>query len=271
MMKMMRSIFVMVPCMLLGIIIKAQSVTGALNDIKFISALDQSEQYYVEILPASFNPKKQYDVFIGLHGHGSDRWQFAKDKRDECAAFRDFAAAHLMIAISPDYRARTSWMGPAAEKDLLQIITELKQKYRVRRVFLTGGSMGGTAALSFAGLHPALIDGVVSMNGLANHFEYNQFQEAIAASFGGDKQSVPEEYKKRSAEYWPEKLNMPIAFTVGKLDSIVPPESAMRLAKVLQILDRHILLNVDETGRHETRYKDAYEAMEFMLLHARRD
>lgn len=270
-MKMMRSILVMISCVLLSIIGKAQKVTGTLNDVRFIAVLDQSEQYYVEILPPSFDPKKQYDVFIGLHGHGSDRWQFAKDKRDECAAFRDFSAAHQMIAISPDYRARTSWMGPAAEKDLLQIITELKEKYRVRRVFLTGGSMGGTAALSFAALHPEVIDGVVSMNGLANHFEYNQFQEAIAASFGGSKQAVPEEYKKRSAEYWPEKLTMSIAFTVGRLDAIVPPESVIRLAKVLQVLGRDILLIIDETGKHETRYKDAYEAMEFMLMHAERD
>lgn len=76
------------------------------------------------------------------------------------------------------------------------------------------------------------------------------------------------EYKKRSAEYWPEKLTMPIAFTVGKQDSVVPPESVIRLARVLQILGRPILLNVDKTGGHETGYKDAYDAMTFMWNNA---
>ncbi|MCO5238454.1 MAG: alpha/beta fold hydrolase [Chitinophagaceae bacterium] len=248
----------------------AQSLPGDLNDVAFVSGLDGTTQYYVEILPEGFDKEKEYDLLIGLHGHGSDRWQFAKDKRSECASFRDFAARHEMIAVSPDYRAKTSWMGPAAEKDMVQIIQELQWKYRINRVFLVGGSMGGTAALTFAAIHPGLIDGVVSMNGLANHFEYGKFQDAIAASFGGDKQTIPMEYKKRSAEYWPEKLNMPIAFTVGRQDSVVPPESVIRLARVLQVLGRQILLNVDETGGHETNYKDAYEAMEFVLNHTDR-
>ncbi len=242
----------------------AQSLPGDLNDVAFVSGLDGTTQYYVEILPGGFDKEKDYDLLIGLHGHGSDRWQFAKDKRSECASFRDFAARHEMIAVSPDYRAKTSWMGPAAEKDMVQIIQELQWKYRINRVFLVGGSMGGTAALTFAAIHPDLIDGVVSMNGLADHFEYDQFQDAIAAAFGGSKRAIPEEYKKRSAAYWPEKLTMPIAFTVGKQDSVVPPESVMRLANVLQILGRPILLNVDETGGHETGYKDAYDAMAFM-------
>lgn len=245
--------------------IAAQSVNERMKDIRFMAAIDNTLQYYVELLPEGFDHKKAYDVMIGLHGHGADRWQFAKDKRPECAAFRDFAAAHQMIAISPDYRARTSWMGPAAEKDLLQIINTLKKKYRIHRFFLVGGSMGGTAALTFAAIHPRLIAGVVSMNGLANHFEFERFQDAIAVSFGGSKQTIPEEYKKRSAEYWPEKLTMPIAFTAGREDITVPPASVIRLAKVLQTLGRCVLLNVDETGGHETHYQDAYKAMEFML------
>lgn len=75
--------------------------------------------------------------------------------------------------------------------------------------------MGGSAALTFAALHPELVAGVASMNGTANHLEYDQFQEAIAASFGGPKSRLAGEYKARSAEYWPERLTMPIGFTTG--------------------------------------------------------
>jgi len=49
---------------------------------------------------------------------------------------------------------------------------------------------------TFSALHPELIDGVVAMNGMANHFEYGKFQEAIAELFGGRKQLIPQEYKK---------------------------------------------------------------------------
>ena len=37
------------------------------------------------------------------------------------------------------------------------------------------------SSLTFAALHPDLIDGVASLNGTANHLEYEQFQDAIAA------------------------------------------------------------------------------------------
>ena len=68
-----------------------------------------------------------------------------------------------MIYVSPDYRAKTSWMGPKAEADVVQIIRDLKKRHRIGRVFITGGSMGGTAALTFAALHPDLVAGVASL------------------------------------------------------------------------------------------------------------
>ena len=93
------------------------SHNGNLNDIIFKSKFDSSEQGYVQIFPKDFTIEKTYDLIIALHGHGSDRWQFASDTRDECKAFRDFAVKQKMIALSPDYRAKTSWMGPIAEKE----------------------------------------------------------------------------------------------------------------------------------------------------------
>ena len=193
---------------LLAVVVIGSSRLAAAEplDMAFTSKLDQTEQRYVVVLPEKFDPTARQSVLIALHGHGSDRWQFVKDGRDECRAARDAAVAERMIFVSPDYRARTSWMGPAAEADLLQILDELCAKYRVARVVLTGGSMGGTGALTFAALHPQRIDGVVSMNGTANLVEYDQFQEAIAASFGGSKQDKPDEYRKRSAELNAERL-----------------------------------------------------------------
>ncbi|MBC7816039.1 MAG: alpha/beta hydrolase fold domain-containing protein, partial [Planctomycetaceae bacterium] len=128
------------------------SVTAEPQDVVFLSKLDGTEQRYVIMLPDGFDSHSATSVLIALHGHGSDRWQFVKDSRDECRAARDAAAKQRMIYVSPDYRAKTSWMGPAAEADLLQILDELSNKYRVHKVVIIGGSMGGTAALTFAAL-----------------------------------------------------------------------------------------------------------------------
>ena len=59
----------------------------------------------MQLLPTDFDPTKQYDVIIALHGSGSTRTQYAYDTRDECRATRDVAANHDMIMICPDYRA----------------------------------------------------------------------------------------------------------------------------------------------------------------------
>ena len=238
------------------------------QDIAFTAKADGSEQRYVELLPPGFNAADTHDVLLAFHGHGSDRWQFIRDARGECRGSRDMATRFGMIFVSPDYRAKTSWMGPMGEADTVQIIAELRQRHKVGRVFLVGGSMGGTAVLTFAALHPELVSGVCSLNGTANHLEYDKFQDAIAASFGGTKAQVPEEYRKRSAELWPEKFTMPTAFTTGGQDTAVPPQSVLRLAEKLKQAGRKTLLLHRENGGHATTYEDTCAAVEFVLTEA---
>ncbi|HOW71539.1 MAG TPA: alpha/beta fold hydrolase [Phycisphaerae bacterium] len=237
----------------------------AWREVSFTARCDGTQQLYVIGLPERFNTAKPHDLLIALHGHGSDRWQFVRDGRPECRASRVTAAAHDMIYVSPDYRATTSWMGPKAEADLVQIIEQLEQEYRVKRVFICGGSMGGSSALTFAALHPELIAGVASMNGTANHLEYTNFQNAIAESFGGLKADKPLEYKNRSAEYWPERLTMPVGITAGGKDTLVPPGSVLRLAHVLKEMRRPVLLLYREEGEHSTDYDDARLMLEYVV------
>ncbi|NLF58605.1 MAG: alpha/beta hydrolase fold domain-containing protein, partial [Candidatus Hydrogenedens sp.] len=116
------------------------------EDVVFKADCDGTEQRYVLVLPEGHHPVRTHDVLVVFHGHGSDRWQYVLNPRDECRAARDAAAKRGMIFVSPDYRACTSWMGPKAEADTLQILRELKSRHRVGRVFLCGGSMGATAA-----------------------------------------------------------------------------------------------------------------------------
>jgi len=236
-----------------------------LRDVSFTAALDGTTQQYIIIEPAL---RKSPDVLIALHGHGSNRWQFATYQLDEARAARDVALARGMLYVSPDYRAGTSWMGPAAEADMVQIIEELKQKEQVRKVFLCGASMGGTGALIFAARQPDLIDGVASFNGAANMVEYDQFQEAIQESYGGTKEEVPDEYHGRSAEFFPERFTMPIGITAGALDPLVPSASVVRLGKALEEMGGKVLLLHREEGSHATTYEDAREALEFMIKEA---
>ena len=256
-------------CLSLLLLLAAMSIQAVEpQDILFQAKSDQSPQRYVESLPTGMDATLTQDVLLAFHGHGSDRWQFIRDARGECRGTRDVAARFGLILVSPDYRAKTSWMGPQAEADVVQIIAELRARHKVGRVFLVGGSMGGTGVLTFAALHPELVAGVCSLNGTANLVEYDQFQDAIAASFGGTKTQVPDEYKKRSAELWPNKFTMPVAFTTGGRDELVPPQSVLRLARKLNEAGQKPLLLHRESGGHSTTYEDTVTALEFVLHQA---
>ena len=248
----------------------AEEPQTASRDVEFKAEIDGTTQKYVEMLPKGWSKEKACDVLVVLHGHGSDRWQYIRAERGECKAARDFAANHGLILISPDYRATTSWMGPKAEADVVQLIGDIRKKYSVGRVYMAGGSMGGTSALIFAALHPDLIAGVSSQNGTANLLEYKAFQEAIAASYGGDKVKARAEYVKRSPELVPEKFTMPVACTVGGKDKIVPPESVRRLVEAIRKLKQTDVLLLDrEDGEHATTYEDTMKALDFVLEKSR--
>ena len=124
-------------------------------------------------------------------------------------------------------------------------------------------------ALKFDALHPNLVAGIASTNSMANLLEYTGFQDAIAESFGGTKAAIPDEYKKRSAEYWPERLKMPLAMTTGGNDTLVPPQSCQRLAGILKLLSCYLLLIHRENGGHATNLDESKAILEFMIQEAK--
>jgi lysophospholipase L1-like esterase/pimeloyl-ACP methyl ester carboxylesterase len=238
---------------------------NAPQDVAFTSKLDQTEQRYVVVLPPDFQADRPHDLIIAFHGHGSDRWQFVKDERGECLGTRTAASEHNAIFVSPDYRAKTSWMGPAATADLLQMLDDLHGQYRIRNVIISGGSMGGTSAMAFAAMHPECVDGVVSLNGTANLLEYDQFTEAITESFGGTRADKPEIYRERSAELYAERLTMPFAATTGGKDKLVPPDSTLRLMAALQKQGSPNLSLHRPDGGHDTSFEDTQTAFRFVF------
>ena len=100
------------------------------QDIAFKAKCDGTEQRYIAIFPDGFDAKKPVDLLVALHGHGSDRWQYAKVERGSCIAARQFAAkTQDALRLPRLFAPKTSWMGPKAEADVLQIIKDVQDKY----------------------------------------------------------------------------------------------------------------------------------------------
>jgi predicted esterase len=250
---------------------------GTPTDVAFTSTVDGTIQRYMQLLPTDFDPTKQYDVIIALHGSGSDRTQYATSTAyAECRATRDVAANHGMIMICPDYRATTSWMNAAAEADVLQILDSLKSQYNVGRTIVTGASMGGAGCLTFTAMHPDLVDGVCSLNGLANFIGYTSDNPSlwpqVVTAFGGTPEQVPEQYQSRSAINSPGSFTMPMAITAGMLDATVPPQSVIQLAntvKNVNPVNPTLTSIVRPTGGHSTNYVDSAVALEYVVQNAK--
>jgi len=233
-------------------------------DVMFRSRFDGTIQRYVEMLPEGFDAATCHDLMIVLHGQDSDRWQYVRDARGECRGARDVAARRSMIFVSPDYRAVASWMNAAAETDLAQIVSELRMRYSIHRVILVGASMGGSSVLTFAALHPNMVGGVVSENGVADHMAFPNLQDRISAAFGGSKEQVLQEYEKRSACRHTESFTMPVAITASGRDDVVPPQSVLGFAKALQDQGRRVKLIYRPEEGHSTSYEDTVAAIEFV-------
>jgi predicted esterase len=235
------------------------------QDMAFTARTDGTVQRYVLALPEGYQAERTHHLMVGLHSFGGDRWQFLQTKYPTVRAAVDTVAKWKMIYVLPEYRGPRSWMGAKAEADVVQIIADVKAQYRIGEVFLCGTSMGGSAALTFTALHPELVDGVIAMNATANHLELETLKDSVAESFGGAKDMIPLEYKKRSAEYWPERFTMPVALTAGGKDKLIPPESVTRLSGVLRKLGRKVLLIVPPNQGHQTGYEDAMAAFDFVI------
>jgi pimeloyl-ACP methyl ester carboxylesterase len=246
-------------------VISSASGTTEPRDIAFVSTADGTTQHYLLLLPEGYQGTENPPLMVALHSLGGTRAQFLETRHPTVRAAVDTVAKWRMIYVLPEYRGPRSWMGEKAEADVVQIIAQVKSRYRTGKVFLCGTSMGGSAALTFTALHPGLVDGVIAMNATANHLELDTVNDSVAESFGGSKERIPLEYKKRSAEYWPERFTMPVALTAGGKDSLIPPASVTRLAGVLGKLGRKVLLIVPPDQGHQTSYEDALAAFDFVV------
>jgi hypothetical protein len=111
-------------------------------DVEIKASIDGTKQQYVVLLPPRFKAESSHHILICLHRHGSDRWQYIKKPDEIFIATREAVKKHNMILVSPEYRG-ASWMGPKAEADMIDILNELRKKYKVGKIIISAGSMGG--------------------------------------------------------------------------------------------------------------------------------
>lgn len=202
-------------------------------------------------------------LVLYLHGGLSHAEQaFCEDYEWCFRRLRDEVMRRRGVYVSPEYRG-DSWMNEAAEQDTVALIKEIKAQFGIEDVIITGGSMGGTAALILAVHHPELIQGVVALcpatdmralhNNLRSREElvYKHLAKSICEVYGGTPEENPREYDYRSSILHAENLTMPVVTRHGEADRVIDVSHARSMVEKLRAQGTPVLYDEMPGGDHD--------------------
>jgi len=129
------------------------------------SPVDKTLQPYRLYVPATYDPGKPAPLIILLHGMGGDENTMFDQYGN--GAFEKLAEKHGYLVACPKGRGPASMYMGAAEKDVLDVLADVKRAYRVdpKRVYLTGHSMGAYGTWQIAMDHPDLFAAIAPISG----------------------------------------------------------------------------------------------------------
>jgi predicted esterase len=190
------------------------------------SAVDNTLQTYSLALPDGYSPENVYPLIVSMHGHG---W---------FGPYQGHPAPGVSGALSlaPQGRGATDYMA-LGEDDVLTAIEEVCRDYSVDRdrIYLRGGSMGGTGSWHLGVHHAGRFAGILPIVGNADYTAW-QTQWGWNAPFEGRndelRRLVQEAQTPRA--FATNLLNLPTYVIHGSADNIVPVEHARRTVAVLR-------------------------------------
>ncbi len=198
------------------------------------------------------------NLVVFLHGSFSNADQIfvRPDVRDHWLP-RTVGRGHPLLSIN---MRNTSYMSPAATRDLLDLLAWCRARGDAREVVLLGGSGGASSAMAFAAVHPEQINGVVAM-GMCDIFSrlafaresvnplLNELARVTAQSYGGCPDVRPGLYTARSVLANAHRmLDLPIVLAMGEADPLIPVEETRKIAAALQANPRFQYIEIPGGG-----------------------
>ncbi len=247
----------------------ANPVCAGIEEKTFAASYDGTPQTY---LLKDFRPSPASEaplLVIYLHGALShqDQGMKAEIYGDAFSRLARELEARQAVYICPEYRGN-SWMGAAAESDLLDILRQAKEQYQPQKTILMGGSMGGTSTLIFATKHAELLDGAFALCPATDVAEmFARFPEHFLSAYGGSPEEVPEEFRLRSSRYHAQNLaQLPLSIVHGTRDESIPIHHARLLVEQLRPQHQRLFYTEIEDGDHDAPiYIEFGEHFEFLL------
>jgi dienelactone hydrolase len=219
-------------------------------------------------------------LMVYLHGLGAN-WQqpFTLPWRHTYAD----AATHFKPGItfmSTQFGAGGKWADENSFNDITNSINAISAKYPSKEIVLTGCSMGGSTALSYAAVAPLEIRkkiiGVIAMYPAGDFVELHEktttalVRSALEQCFGGspDNPEIKKRYQEMSIlphiEQFPKEIRVYIHS--AKADATIPPSLQKTLVDALKAQDVKVQLEEIDCG-HELppSHKSFIKAMQFII------
>jgi poly(3-hydroxybutyrate) depolymerase len=125
---------------------------------------DEPTEYYL-YLPSSYTAEKEWPVFVGIHGFGSDGTACL----DMWQAYADQEGFVLVCPSMGDENG--GWYQDEGERTLMAVLKEVKKEFRVQnKIFLAGFSAGAQFVQGFAFMYPKSVSGVAVLSS-GNYYE----------------------------------------------------------------------------------------------------
>ncbi|MCC7494674.1 MAG: NPCBM/NEW2 domain-containing protein [Fimbriimonadaceae bacterium] len=130
----------------------------------YVSDIDDTLQHYSVSVPDSWNPTARLPLVVSIHGYG-----FGRFLGHPAPAYPDAVAVACFGRGNGDYKL---W----CERDILTVMDAMLEDYGVdpNRVYITGGSMGGTGSFHMASLFPDRFAAIGPTAANANHHVWEE-------------------------------------------------------------------------------------------------
>jgi pimeloyl-ACP methyl ester carboxylesterase len=214
--------------------------------VTFISAIDNSCQYYALLPPKEYDSKKQYGLILALHGAAVEASRLI-----DCHAPKDWTFVVAPTNRRPYGFDWQDW----GRLDALEVLKLVEEDFPIdtNRVYLTGHSMGGHGTWHIALAHPDLFAAAAPMAGWTCFQLYVPWFLQKSYSLAEPRQIAVRDMSLREdfvPEFVENALNLPIFITQGGSDDNVPPVHARMFASLLEQLGYDYEYNEIPGKRH---------------------
>jgi dipeptidyl aminopeptidase/acylaminoacyl peptidase len=188
-------------------------------------------RYWLQ-LPATLSSATRHPVLLFFHGRGRGvRTEDTNFNVPEFAHFRELCRTrgYIVCAVAG---LTNMWMNARARELTDRCLAHVKATLPVdeRRIYASGVSMGGGAALTYAMHRPHVVRAVCDFMGctdFARFYAEGFYHESLEGAFGGTPTQRPQVYDEQSAALHPQAFaKIPVLIIHGDRDTVVPTWNA---------------------------------------------